>query len=129
MNKFIKYWLPPIAWMCLIFYLSSKHDVSVAEEFAVNFILLKTVHVIVYAILYFLFFRALYSEQKKKKLDESLLLAAFYTILYAASDELHQAFVPNRQGHIRDVIIDAFGIYIMFSYIKYNFKRIKQIAT
>ncbi len=29
--------------------------------------------------------------------------------VYAATDELHQAFVPNREGSVRDVVIDACG--------------------
>jgi len=31
------------------------------------------------------------------------------TALYAATDELHQAFVPNRQSSIVDVLIDTSG--------------------
>lgn len=30
--------------------------------------------------------------------------------LYAASDELHQRFVPGRSGELRDVLLDSFGV-------------------
>ena len=36
-------------------------------------------------------------------------IAAIFTILYAASDEFHQLFVPGRAGSIRDVVIDGSG--------------------
>jgi VanZ family protein len=35
----------------------------------------------------------------------ALLLVA----LYAASDEIHQAFVPGRSGQVSDVIVDSIG--------------------
>ncbi len=31
--------------------------------------------------------------------------------LYAASDEIHQLFVPGRAGQIRDVLIDSCGVF------------------
>ena len=36
-------------------------------------------------------------------------IAAIFAILYAASDECHQLFVPGRAGSIRDVVIDGTG--------------------
>lgn len=33
-------------------------------------------------------------------------------ILYAASDELHQYFVPGRACQLRDVVIDGLGVLI-----------------
>ena len=33
-------------------------------------------------------------------------------VLYAASDEIHQLFVPGRAGQLRDVLIDSAGILI-----------------
>ena len=37
------------------------------------------------------------------------MLALIVAVLYAASDELHQAFVPGRSSSIVDVWIDAGG--------------------
>ena len=34
-------------------------------------------------------------------------LALVLTVLYAASDELHQSLVPNRMGRAQDVAIDT----------------------
>lgn len=33
-------------------------------------------------------------------------------VLYAASDEIHQLFVPGRSGMVRDVMIDGFGVFV-----------------
>ena len=35
--------------------------------------------------------------------------ALFLVALYASSDEIHQLFVPNRAGQVRDVCIDTSG--------------------
>ena len=35
--------------------------------------------------------------------------AFWVTVLYAATDELHQTFVPSREGCLRDVVIDSTG--------------------
>lgn len=33
-------------------------------------------------------------------------------VLYAVTDEIHQCFVPGRAGQIRDVLIDACGVFV-----------------
>ncbi len=38
------------------------------------------------------------------------LLAFSIGVLYAASDEFHQTFVPGRSGEIKDVCIDSVGV-------------------
>lgn len=51
----------------------------------------------------------------------SIVLSAVVCVLYAASDEIHQLYVPGRGGQIRDVIIDSSGacvgflLYVMMS--------------
>ena len=39
----------------------------------------------------------------------SVMVTLLICIIYAASDELHQAFVPGRGAHVSDVIIDSAG--------------------
>ena len=50
------------------------------------------------------------------------LLPFICTVIYAASDEIHQAFVPGRGPGVGDVIIDAagaaIGIMIVYKYLK-----------
>lgn len=50
-------------------------------------------------------------KQKSGKLFP-LRIPAFafiFTVLYAASDEIHQLFVPGREGKVTDVLIDSAG--------------------
>lgn len=93
-------WLPAIIWMLLIFYGSSQVKVSVAGNFWLNFFFFKTLHIIEYGTLYFLF----YAANKNKKL--SIILA----FLYALTDEFHQTFISTREGRFRDIFIDSLGI-------------------
>ena len=39
-----------------------------------------------------------------------LWLAAMLAVAYAASDEFHQSFVPNRHPSPLDILIDSIGI-------------------
>lgn len=39
-------------------------------------------------------------------------MAVFLSALYAASDEIHQLFVPGRAGMLRDVMIDSAGAFL-----------------
>lgn len=81
-----------------------------------------------YAVLYFFLFRAFYSISKKQlTIDKKLLFPIFLSIVYAISDELHQTFVPTREGKVRDVLIDTAGILLMYIYIKNNINLMKKL--
>ena len=126
-SRFIRYWLPPIVWMALIFYLSSRLRVSATGKFLFDFLIFKMLHIIEYAILYLLLFRAFHSiNNQQLTISNKFLYPLFISILYALSDELHQTFVPTREGKARDVIIDTAGILLMYIYIKNNIKVIKK---
>lgn len=75
-----------------------------------------------YAVLYILLFRAFLSGKKASKTD-SMKKAFIFAVIYAVSDEIHQTFVPTREGTVRDVIIDAAGISIMYMIVKKYFSR------
>jgi VanZ family protein len=110
--KFIKYQLPAILWMATIFFLSSRTKVKVSDVYAVQFLFFKTLHILEYEFLYFLVYRALrntVSAADWKNRYNALLLA----LVYAISDEVHQVFVPTREGRLRDVGIDLIGISLM----------------
>lgn len=119
------YWMPPLVWMCAIFYFSSQPHFSIASETTLDFILFKILHMIEYGFLFFLLFRALY-KTNSYTLSEIFLLAFIIGALYAISDEYHQSFVPTREGKMRDVLIDIAGITIVYWYMKNHFTRIKK---
>ena len=56
----------------------------------------------------------------------NLLIAAVLCVLYAASDEWHQTFVPQRGGIFSDVLIDSAGIAIASSFL-YRKRRPKPL--
>jgi VanZ family protein len=72
----------------------------------------KCAHLTEYAVLALLLWRALHKSSRRaapswrwSQAGWALALAA----LYAASDEIHQAFVPSRQGSVWDVLLDTSG--------------------
>ena len=78
----------------------------------VHFLIRKTGHLTEYAVLAVLLRFSLKNTTAEfcdraywKTLGTALLLAA----TYAATDELHQAFVPSRIGSVVDVLIDTCG--------------------
>jgi VanZ family protein len=90
-----------VAWAGLIFGLSSIS--AFGTDLGVwDFILPKTVHLVEFAVLGFLLMWA------SRREDVSLVLG----IAYAASDEVHQRFVPGRHGSVSDVLIDTVGVAI-----------------
>ena len=44
-----------------------------------------------------------------RKFRKEMFLPWFIAALYAASDEIHQLFVPGRSGQLSDVILDSAG--------------------
>lgn len=73
-----------------------------------QFIVRKAAHFSAYALLAFFCGGAIgtYSFAEKKK----HLLTAAISVAYAASDEIHQLFVPGRAGRFTDVLIDSAGV-------------------
>jgi len=102
-------WMPSIVWMVLIFFLSSRHSIQVSPEYVWNFLFFKSLHVIEYFILFTLNVRAVHLTWPGSLQIRIFTRAFIFTILFAATDEYHQLFVPSRTGQPRDVIIDTLG--------------------
>ena len=100
-------WVPAIADAALIFILSAQPNLHLAAEPDLDFILHKVAHLIVYAVLGWLVARAIDGPTRSPRflVAATLLLC----VAYAATDELHQSFVPGRGPSPRDVVIDAAG--------------------
>jgi VanZ family protein len=125
--RFVRYWLPAIIWMTVIFLVSSKQRVSVSDQESTNFLVFKTLHMMEYAFLYFLLFRGFYSLKfKNLSLPERLLIPFIVAMFYAATDEFHQTLTPHREGTPRDVIIDTAGIFFMYIYIRSHINFVKK---
>ena len=127
MRSFARYWLPPLAWMALIWAVSS--DLGSADHSAGPFawifsalfpwvtppqielahvVVRKLGHMVEYAILAALWLRTLYAG-RRLPFTSSARLALAISIVWAITDELHQSFVPSRTASTMDVIFDSAG--------------------
>ena len=130
-RSFLRYWLPVLVWMVVIFtasgdQMSFQHSSRIIgplvhwlfphlSDAAIHDVVVcvrKCAHLAEYAVLALLFWRALRKPAEVvhapwRWSDARLALAL--VALFAAGDELHQAFVPSREGSVRDVLLDTTG--------------------
>src|SRR5437762_8883958 len=101
-------WAPPLVLMGVIFFFSAQPNLNSGLGW-IDHVGRKIVHASEYALLCFLWWRAL-----RTKLDSVRALAPAWAIatLYAATDEFHQHFVTGRHGTPVDVAIDSMGAAI-----------------
>jgi VanZ family protein len=152
MKSFLKYWLPLLIWLGVIFVgstsvMSAEHT----SRYIVPFLLWlkpgmspntiwtiliaarKCAHVTEYAILALLLWRALRSlavlRTKTLMVFGAALLAC---ALFAASDEFHQTFVKSRTPSLRDVLLDVggalLGLLIGASFVRHYPKKFRATA-
>lgn len=127
MRTFVRYWLPVVFWMAVIYVASTdlfaaQHtsrfigpllrwlvpDISPQTIMFVQLVVRKAAHVMEYAILAVLLFRALLAGRFARSgwlAFASIIGAA----VCAAADEYHQSFVRSRTGSPLDVMIDLTG--------------------
>lgn len=106
-EKFIIFWFPVIVWAFLIFTFSSTALPKIGPTYWPDFFAKKTAHVIEYAILSILLYRALKNSGVKK--EKAMIYSVLVAFVYAITDEMHQSFIPVRTPKVRDVIIDTLG--------------------
>ncbi len=110
MRRFMRYWGPPLALMGLIFFLSAQPDLPGAPSPWLEVLIKKGGHATVYAVLAWLYWRALDHYLGDRCASRTLHIASFLlALLYGISDEYHQTFVPGRNGNCLDVGIDGLG--------------------
>jgi VanZ family protein len=146
MRHFIKFWLPMLVWMGIIFGMSSdshsyEHSSSLFKPLlhwlfphlsddvieTLHHLLRKCCHLAEYAILGLLIFRALSHSRTNlppwswPRVGGTLLIV----FLYAATDEYHQSFVPMRTPLFSDVCIDTGGaaIGLLLAWIYHCWQR------
>jgi VanZ family protein len=129
MQHFLKYWLPLLIWVGVIFLgstdlMSAEHtsrfivpflrwlkpDISAETLASIHFILRKCAHVGEYAVLGLLLLRAATLMMNFKRSMAILYVSVLSVCLFvAATDEFHQALVASRGASVRDIMIDSGG--------------------
>src|SRR3954464_9647829 len=98
-------WLPPFALMGGIFALSAQPDLNSGLG-TVDFVGRKVIHMTEYALLCFLWWRALRTVTPTRR---AIALSFALSFAYAVTDEIHQLSVHGRHGSPIDVAIDSVG--------------------
>ncbi len=97
----------PVAALCIFIFWQSSYPGIISEPLFPHDD--KVMHFVVYALLAFLVARAV----KKEKLSWSPMKIKIITILFVAgfglSDEIHQAFIPERYASAWDFLADCAG--------------------
>jgi len=132
MKTFLKYWLPLLIWLGVIFVgstdlMSAQHtsrfivpflrwlnpDISWAAIDTIHTVIRKLGHVSEYAILALMLWRALCRgtalQTKTPILFGAVLLAC---TVFAVLDEFQQSFVGSRTSSARDVLLDSAGAFL-----------------
>ena len=147
MRNFLKYWLPVLAWMALIFGASAdshsyEHSSRIIvpllhwlfprmppyQVYEIHHLFRKGCHLTIYAVLGLLVFRALSHARTDlprwswPRVGGTVLIV----FLYAASDEFHQSFVPTRTALFSDVCIDTAGgsVGLLFLWICHCWRKL-----
>lgn len=85
--------------------LSSEEQLAFAER--VDHPVRKTAHALEYAVLGAFAAGWIYDEKRRRGIN--ILWAWLAAAVYAATDEIHQLFVPGRSGQLTDVLLDSAG--------------------
>jgi VanZ family protein len=113
------YWLPVLVWAALIFWLSSLSVTPEPESVRQLPGWSQEAHFALYLVLGALLLRAIARPVSTRRLLLPMVIGA----LYAASDELHQYFVPGRQADMFDFIIDVAGLAFGILLVQYFFSK------
>ena len=108
-NKLPK-WLPALVLMLIIFAFSNTPSSGLPTFNAADFVIKKGAHMLGYALLALSYLRTFDGDIRKRK------LIWLWAILYAATDEFHQSFIPGRQASFWDVAADVTGALIVTWY-------------
>lgn len=110
-HKFFKFWLPVITYCAIIFvYSSIPQPLPIRIEIP---FFDKVIHTIEYGFLSYLLIRAFIGTTANLSRDAVIILSIILATLYGASDEFHQAFVPNRDPSIYDLLFDFLGATVV----------------
>ena len=126
-SRSLNQWVPLFIWVALIFIGSSIPQLSLGDKFNVPLGADKLAHALEYLILAFLFYRGV-REERWDKGPPAWVLAGLACLAIATLDELHQQFIPGRDGSIWDWLADATGVTAGTFIAKARFKPTEREA-
>lgn len=109
-KRILRYWFFVVLYMALIFLVSSIPGGKLPDlkwEFADGII-----HFFEYLVLGVFVARAIKISYPDSHPANLFIFAFLFSFLFAASDEIHQYFVPGRFCEIKDLISDGVGIIV-----------------
>jgi hypothetical protein len=106
-NKWFFNWLPAFLIMGAIFIGSSTPSWKVPDFGPIDLSVKKLGHFVAYSLLALAYLRGLHNPHRAGR-TAALILC----VLFAVTDEVHQAFVPGRNAVWFDVVIDTFGAVV-----------------
>jgi VanZ family protein len=114
--SFARYQLPAILWALMIF-VSSSIPASELPKFGILKID-KLLHFGVFFVFCALTHRALKFQDRYRSLaSRSIMFSILITIFYGTADEFYQAFIPNRDSSIFDLLADALGAFLYVGFL------------
>ncbi len=125
MKKHLAVWIP-VGIMCAVIFLFSRDQMSdVHSNYLLALVLKlfhmdtpgnlaglaypfrKLAHVVVYSLLSLITYRALRGSRRTGFDPGTAIRSVVFCLLYAASDEVHQIFVPGRGPAVHDALLDG----------------------
>lgn len=144
----LRRFIPPAIWMALIFLGSTEHLsgeatgslilpvlrallpwAHPAQLEALHVAVRKTGHVIEYAILAWLWLRALASPTDRRPSAGHALAAFAISVAYAGLDELHQASTGVRTGSALDLLWDGAGAAAALGVLRFGWQGVLACLT
>ena len=107
MRKFVKWWLPVIVWMGVIFAGSSLGNIPRVGGQTTDGFVHRVAHLLEFAVLGALSLRAV--SHKKPIAKREMIITLIIVALYGASDEFHQRFTSGRSSEGLSVLFDVAG--------------------
>ena len=107
MRKGLWRWGPVLAWMLVIYAISSIGNLPKVDRGPIDTLMHKSAHLLEYAILAVLLVRAMRSDRPIGRRE--IVIALIVVALYGASDEWHQSFVNGRDSEAWTVGLDTIG--------------------
>lgn len=107
-------WVPPLAWMGLIFFLSSQSRLPNHPQPTIARLMEIGGHMFAFGMLWALLWRAMMKSWPSGRV---VWWAFLVSLLYAGSDEYHQTFVPGRHGTVVDLGADILGMLVAWGLI------------